>query len=142
MGTQGVRGEAHNFLFMLMDPGQTLVERDFIQPVAVGQMNRQPIRSTLAKWLAFGEYEQGSSDIVRLRIHQLRQGIRAATVIQLVRKIDVRFIEQAFRQPEAKRHDSLEGFDAVVDIESVGAFPAPFFDLLGIGVLRQRWRSE
>src|SRR5437667_4303937 len=85
---EGIIREGQDFLFVLMDPCQALVERNFILlPVAVGNVDRQPISSTLSKRLAFRKFEQRPSDIVRLRINQLRHGISAAPMVQLVRKI-------------------------------------------------------
>src|SRR5437867_1776896 len=96
---KGIICEGHDFLFMLMDPCQALVKRNFILlPVAVGNMDCQPISSTLSKRLAFRKFEQRPSDVIRLRINQLRHGISAAPMIQLVRKIKLRFIKEPLSQ--------------------------------------------
>src|SRR5215469_15228078 len=85
--TKRIVREVDDFLFMLMDPCQALVERNFVLlPVTVGNVNRQPIGSTLSKRFAFCKFEQRPSDVVRLRVHQLRDGISAAPMIQLVRE--------------------------------------------------------
>lgn len=76
---KGIIRKGNDFLFVLMDPGQALVERNFVSlPVAVGDVDRQPISSTLSKWLAFRKFEQGPSDVVRLGINELGYRISAA----------------------------------------------------------------
>jgi hypothetical protein len=97
--TKGIMREGHDFLFMLMDPCQALVEPDFILlPVAVRHVDPQPIRSALSKRLAVREFEQRPSDIVLLRVDELRHGICAAPMVQLVGKIELRLIEQPLAQ--------------------------------------------
>jgi hypothetical protein len=70
----------------------------FFVPVAVGNVDPQPIRSALSKRLAVREFEQRPSDIVLLRVDELRHGICAAPMVQLVGKIELRLIEQPLAQ--------------------------------------------
>jgi hypothetical protein len=61
---------------MPVNPCQAVLERYFVPlPLAVGQVDLQPICAMLAKGLAFGEFEGRPSDIVRLRVDELRHGI-------------------------------------------------------------------
>jgi hypothetical protein len=80
--------ESDDFRLILVNPCQAVVERYFVPlPVAVCHVDLQALRrSTLSKGLAFGEFKQGPSGIVRLRIDELRHGISPSAMIQLVRK--------------------------------------------------------
>ena len=94
---------------MLIEPCQPLFERDFVPlPVAVGDVDLQPVCSTLSQFFSFAEFEQRSSDVIRLRVDVLRHRIRPAAMIQLIRKIDPLLGELPLRQGEAQGHDLLE----------------------------------
>src|SRR6516225_8811517 len=81
MSTQRIVGEGEDVLFMLIEPCQPHFERDFVPfPVAVGNMDLQPIRATFSQRFAFAKFEQRPSDLIRLRIDELRHGIRAAAM--------------------------------------------------------------
>src|SRR5262245_16107931 len=142
VSTQGVVRESDDFLFVLVYPCQPLVERHLILlPVTVGGMDRQPISAALSERFAFREFEQRPSDVVGLRVYQLRHRIRASAMVQLVGKKELRFIQQPLRERQAESHDLLEAFDAVFQIERVGALPLAFDYLLWVGVVRQSGRE-
>jgi hypothetical protein len=103
MITQGIAGEVDDFPFMLIEPFQPLFERDFVSlPVAVGNVDLQPICATLSEHFAFAKFEQRSSGLIRLRIDELRHGISAAAMIQLPRKIELGLREQPLRRRKRK----------------------------------------
>jgi hypothetical protein len=57
--TEGIVRERDDFRFVFVDPSQTLVKRHFVLlPIAVGDVDRQPIRATFSKRLACREFEQ------------------------------------------------------------------------------------
>src|SRR5438477_1252397 len=82
MNTQRIVGEAEDFLFMLIEPCNPPFERDFVPlPVAVGNVDLQPILSTFSEFFADAEFEQRPSDVIRLGIDELGHGIRTAAMI-------------------------------------------------------------
>src|SRR5438093_1263645 len=71
--TKGIVREGEDFRFVFVEPSQALVKRYLVLlPVAVADVDRQPISSTLSKRLAVCKFEKVSSAIVRLRVYQLR----------------------------------------------------------------------
>ena len=90
--------EGDDFRFVFVNPSHAFVKRYFVLSVAVGDVDRQPIRSTLSKRLAVCKFKQGSAAIVRLSVDQLRHRVSTAPMVQLMRKIKSRFVEQALTQ--------------------------------------------
>jgi hypothetical protein len=92
-----VRREGEDFPFMLGYPVPELSKRDFVLfPVAVGQMDGQPISASFSKRLAVREFEEGSSDTVGLRMDLLRHGIDAAAMVQLIGIVHAGFPAEPF----------------------------------------------
>src|SRR5881409_1255836 len=132
--------EGDDFRFVFVNPSHAFVKRYFVLSVAVGDVDRQPIRSTLSKRLAFCKFKQGSSAIVRLRVDQLRYRISTAPMVQLMRKKESRFVEQALTQRQTQGYDLPGAFNPAVQIEGSRAFPLTFGYLSGICIVRQPGR--
>src|SRR5215467_6669712 len=80
--TQRIVCDCEDFLFMLIEPRNPLFEGDFVPlPEAVGSMDLQPVRAALSQLFSHPKFEQRPSDVVRLRIDQLRHGICAAAMV-------------------------------------------------------------
>src|SRR5689334_8432591 len=94
--TKGIFREGDDFPLVFVNPSQPPLKRYFfLLPVTVGEVDPQPIRSTLSNRLAVCKFKNGSSAIVRLRVDELRHGISTAPMVQLMRKEESRFVDQA-----------------------------------------------
>ena len=59
LNTQRIVGEGEEFRFMLIEPCNPLLKRDFVPfPVAVGNVDLQPVRSTFSKDFAFTSFSE------------------------------------------------------------------------------------
>ena len=134
--------EGDDFPLVFVDPSHALLKRYFVLPITVGKVDRQPVRSTLSKRLAVREFKQGSSVIVRLRVDQLRYGISAPTMVQLVWKMESRFVEQELTQRQTQGYDLPGAVNPAVLKEGGRAFPLTFADQFGIGIVRQPGRQR
>src|SRR5438477_10545918 len=73
LDNQRTVGEGEEFLFMLIEPCNPLRERDFVPlPVAVGNVDLQPICSTFAKHVGLAKVERRAAAVLRLGSDELR----------------------------------------------------------------------
>jgi hypothetical protein len=100
LSVQRIVAAVEDHALVLLNPANTLVKADLVDPEQIGEVNGKPSRALVAQRNAVGELQQRPPNIAVLGMGAgCRDWIDSAAPIKIVRKVDRGITSEFFRYP-------------------------------------------
>ena len=88
LSVEGLFGTVVHIGEVLVDESDSVVEAGLVEPVQVGQVDLEPSETAFAERFCFGEFEQATREVVADVVQMGREGVGAATEIDVVGEVE------------------------------------------------------